>query len=243
MKKGLFLLLTFVMFCLPTFSIAADYDQFRQDAVAAYGFYKKALSLTSKSDKQKKSIETVEKFLNSWTILADKYAQDAPAPFTHLTDYSKRMKKPLAIGKQALDELKSGEIASAHSTLEGVRYLLWNMRTVSGQVSLSDKVNDFHEVMEIVLDLMHKEESATNYRKVENRYGAWLEIKWEEHAMASTDVFSDERETFKQAMTAGHKAVSELRAGLAAGDTKAANAAGKKVKKAYKTIFFLNSTT
>lgn len=242
MIKGLLLLFIFAMFCLPTFSIAADYGQFRQDAAGAYGFYKKALSLTSKPDMQKKSIEIVGKFLESWTVVAGKYSQDAPTPFEKLPDYQNLIKKPLLIGQQALKELTEGDVKGAHGTLEGIRYLLWNMRVVSGQVSLSDKVNDFHEVMEIVLDKMHEDESTSNYRKVESRYGEWLEIKWEEHAMASADVFSGEREAFTLAMNGGRKAISELRIILAAGDVARAKAAGKGVKNAYKALFFLNST-
>ena len=73
MKTRILLLSTLLMLSLPTFSLATDYDKFQHDSVEAYGYYKKALSLTSKPDTQKKSIATMEKFMSSWEVLADKY--------------------------------------------------------------------------------------------------------------------------------------------------------------------------
>ena len=241
MKTGILLLTTLLTMSLPTTLLAADFSTFQHDSVEAYGYYKKALSLTSKPDTQKKSIATMEKFMSSWKVFAGKHKQNAPEPFTALPNYADLIDRPLTIGQQVLDELEDGQIKTAHSTLEEIRYLLWKMRTDAGIVSLSDKVNDFHEVMEIVLDKMHEEQSAENFRSVGKRYGAWMEIKWEEQA--SMDVFAAERDTFEQGMQSGRHAITELRSQLSKGDIKAAKAAGKKVKKAYKAIFFLDSTS
>ena len=241
MKTRMLLISTLLMLCLPTFSLATDYAKFQHDSVEAYGYYKKALALTSKPDKQKKSIATMEKFMNSWEVLADKYKSKPPEPFSTLNNFSELIEKPLAIGQQALYELKDGQIKVAHSTLEEIRYLLWKMRTDAGLVTLSDKVNDFHEVMEIVLDKMHEDVSAENFSKIGERYGAWMEIKWEEQA--GMDVFTAERDTFKKAMINGRNAIAELRSQLTAGNIEAANAAGIRVKKAYKAVFFLDSTS
>lgn len=241
MNNSLIVLLGIMFFCLPASSMASDYLQFQKDSVAAYGFYKKSLSLTSKEGTQKKSIATVEKFIKNWKIVVSKYTQDIPQPFVNLPDYEELIKRPVSTGQQALKELRTGDISKAHSTLENVRYLLWKMRTDAGLATLSDKVNDFHEVMEIVLNMMHNEESASNYRNVGKRYGAWMEIKWEEQANAN--VFETDRSAFENALKDGRKAVIELLTKLENGDIKAANEAGGKVKKAYKSIFFLDSTT
>ena len=241
MKRGILLLSALLILSLPTISLASDYAKFQYDSVAAYGFYKKALALTSKPDTQKKSIATMEKFMRSWNGLASKYKHDAPEPFSALNNYTELIMQPLTIGQQVLKELNAGQIEAAHSTLEEIRYLLWKMRTDVGLVTLSDKVNDFHEVMEIVLDKMHEDENAGNFRKVGKRYGAWMEIKWEEQSRM--DVFPTDRDTFNKALIDGRNAISELRSQLAEGNIKAAKAAGKKVKKAYKAVFFLDSTS
>lgn len=241
MKTGIVILTTLLTMSLPTTLLAADYSTFQHDSIEAYGYYKKALSLTSKPDTQKKSITTVEKFMHSWEAFAGKHRNNAPEPFAALPNYTKLVDRPLTIGQQALDELKKGQIKTAHSTLEEIRYLLWKMRTDAGVVTLSDKVNDFHEVMEVVLDKMHEDENTDNFRTVGKRYGAWMEIKWEEQA--GMDVFPAERDTFEKAMQNGRHAISELRSQLTKGDIKAAKSAGKKVKKAYKSIFFLDSTS
>jgi hypothetical protein len=241
MKKATLLLIGLIMLSIPSSLLAADYTKFQHDLVEAYSYYKKALSLTSKSDTQKKSIATMEKFIVSWENLTAKYKDDAPEPFAKLPNYSNLIVRPVTIGQQALKELRENNIKVAHNTLEEIRYLLWKMRTDAGLVTLSDKVNDFHEVMEIVLDKMAESKSVENFKKVGQRYGAWMEIKWEEQAGMS--VFTADRDTFNKAIIAGRNAIGELRGKLAKGDIKAATAASKKVKKAYKTIFFLDSTS
>ena len=241
MNKGLLLLVGLLVLSLPTVSLGADYARFQQDSVEAYGFYKKALSLTSKPDTQDKSIATMERFQASWKVLADKYKQDVPEPFAALPNYAELIERPLAIGQQVLAELKEGKIKVAHATLEEIRYLLWNMRTQAGLVTLNDKINDFHEVMEIVLDKMHADKGAENVRKVAKRYGPWMEIKWEELAVA--EVFSADRAVFETALKDGRSAISSLRNLMLNGDVKAAQGAGKKVKKAYKAVFFLDSVS
>lgn len=241
MKIRILLLTTLLTLSLPTILLATDYSTFQHDSVEAYRFYKKALSLTSKSNTQKESIATMEKFMSRWKLFADKHKDKSPEQLATLPNYSELLVKPLTIGQQALNELKNGQIKTAHSTLEEIRYLLWKMRTDAGIATLSDKVNDFHEVMEIVLDKMHENENAENFRKVGKRYGAWMEIKWEEQAAMT--VFAVERDTFIKAIKDGRHAINELRNQLAQGDIKAAKSASKRVKKFYKAIFFLDSTS
>ena len=241
MKTRILLLTTLLTLSLPALLLAAEYSTFQHDSVEAYGYYKKALSLTSKPNTQKESIATMEKFMSSWKVFTDKHKETAPEPFAALPNYTELVVQPLSIGQQVLIELKEGQIKTAHTTLEDIRYLLWKMRTDARLATLSDKVNDFHEVMEVVLDKMHENESPESFRKVGSRYGAWMEIKWEEQA--GMDVFAAERDTFNKVLQNGRNAITELRSQLASGDIKAAKAASKKVKKSYKAIFFLDSTS
>lgn len=84
-------------------------------------------------------------------LFAAKYANDVPKPFAGIRDFSTRIKRPVAVGKQATEYLAAGNVGHAHTVLEEVSYLMWEMRVNSAVVSLSDEANDFHEAMEIVL--------------------------------------------------------------------------------------------
>jgi len=241
MKRGTLLFFGLLLLSLPAVSSAAEYTAFQQDSVEAYRYYKQVLSLTSKPDTQEKSIATVEKFLSSWKVLADKYKQDVPVPFVALPNYVALLEQPLLIGQRALVELKEGDIKAAHATLEDIRYLLWKMRTEAGLVTLSDKINDFHEVMEIVLDKLHEAKSAETMQSLAKRYGPWMEIKWEE--LAGVEVFSADRDTFDNSFNDGRAAIGHLLKLMAGGDVNAGKEAGKKVKKAYKSVFSLDSAS
>jgi len=226
----LFLLVT------PCLAMASDYKTFQNDIMEPYGFYKKALSLTSKKKNKEKAIGVVENFIASWNTLAQKYANDVPDRLSQVNDFNKKISRPGTVGKEALEMLKAGEVKMAHHQLEEVRYSLWQMRVDAGITSLNDKINDFHEAMEIVLDGI-PESSSDSLQHLEKRYGAWLAIKWSE--IKGADYSGADKDAFALAIANGHDAIAELRKSLENGDGAGASKAGGKVKKSYKGIFFL----
>lgn len=227
----IFLLIT------PCLAISSDYSVFQKDIMEPYGFYKKSLSLTSKETNKDKAINMVEKFVGSWDALAQKYADDVPDQLNRIDDFSKKITRPVTVGKEALEILRAGKVKMAHKQLEEVRYLLWKMRVDAGIVSLNDKINDFHEAMEVVLDGITKSDSPDSLQHLGKRYGDWLAIKWAE--IKRTDYSGADKDGFALVLTNGHDAVSELRESLKKGDGIEAKKAGGKIKKSYKGIFFL----
>ena len=179
----------------------------------------------------------MEKFIVSWGGLAEKYATDVPDRLQRTADFDEKIRRPVAVGKLALESLRAGEVKKAHHQLEEVRYLLWRMRVDAGIVSLNDKINDFHEAMEVVLDHISEESSADTLRHLEKRYGAWMAIKWAE--ITPADYSGSDKEAFAMKVTNGHNAIAELRESLKKGAAAEAKKAGGKVKKSYKGIFFL----
>jgi hypothetical protein len=141
------------------------------------------------------------------------------------------------VGNEALEMIKAGEVKKAHKQLEEVRYSLWQMRVDAGIVSLNDKINDFHEAMEVVLDGITDSASSDSLRHLGQRYGAWLAIKWTE--VGNAHYSGADKETFSRLIEDGHNAIDKLRKTLTNGDSANAKAAGKKVKNSYKSIFFL----
>lgn len=218
-------------------ALASDYQTFAEEMMTPYGFYKKSLALTSKQENRDKAIAEVEKLIQSWKPFAERYADDAPDRLTTIADFGDRIRRPLAVAKEALNTLKAGEVWQAHMQLEEIRYTLWQMRTEAGIVTLNDKINDFHEAMEIVLDGIEEAETAEQLQHVGSRYGAWLRIKWLEVARMA-DTASDQI-AFNAAVQQGEDAIAELLPLLRRGEKEAAKKVGGKIKKAYKVIFFL----
>ncbi len=221
----------------PGLLMASQYDAFTKDIMQPYGLYKKSLALTSKTENKEKAIVVVEKFIGAWGELADKYANDVPDRLSSIQDFSGKINRPTAVGEEALAMLKAGQVKKAHSHLEEVRYGLWRMRTDAGVVSLNDKVNDFHEAMEIMMGGIKADNSAEHLQHLGERYGQWLAIKWAEIAHTGDSVV--DKAAFAEVIQNGDSAIVMLSAVLKEGDASAAKKAIGKVKKAYISLFFL----
>jgi hypothetical protein len=228
---GMFLL------SIPGLVMASEYAVFTKDIVEPYGLYKKSLALTSKKKNQEKAIVVVQKFINSWGMLANKYANDVPDQLNQTVDFSGKIKRPVTVGEEALAMLKAGKVRKAHSHLEEIRYSLWRMRVDAGIVSLNDKINDFHEAMEIVLDGIIEDSSPEQLQHLENRYGDWLAIKWADVGTATYSVA--DKDAFVLVIKDGQNAIAKLVEILKKGNAAEAKNAGGKVKKSYKAVFFL----
>jgi len=218
---------------------ASEYAAFTSDLVTPYDFYKKSLALTTKKEDAEKAKSAINSFVEAWSPFAAKYSADRPKPFIRITDFSARIKRPTEIGKQAAEQLKAGNIAQAHAALEEVRYLLWEMRIKSGIVSLSDKANDFHEAMELVLDHAGEAKSADDAKKIFSRYGAWFLIKWDD--MANADDIASVRKSFEPAFTEGRKTVVSYLDTLQQGDLTQVKKLSGSVKGAYKRVWMLDN--
>ncbi|MEN8142199.1 MAG: hypothetical protein ABFQ82_01215 [Thermodesulfobacteriota bacterium] len=232
-----FIVVCMFLLSFPSLVMASEYDAFTKDIMEPYGLYKKSLALTSKKKNQEKAIGVVRKFISSWEVFANKYADDAPDQLKQTVDFSRKIKRPVTVGEEALAMLKAGKVKTAHTHLEEIRYSLWRMRADANIVSLNDKVNDFHEAMEIVLDGITEDSSSEQLQYLATRYGEWLAIKWVEVGKANYSIA--DKDAFALVIRDGQTAIVELLELLKNGDIAKAKKAAGKVKKSYKTIFFL----
>ncbi len=222
---------------IPSLVLASEYAVFTKDIVEPYGLYKKSLALTSKKKNKEKAIVVVQKFIKSWAVLANKYANDVPDLLNQTVAFSSKINRPVTVGEEALAMLKAGKVKKAHAHMEEIRYSLWRMRVDADIVSLNDKINDFHEAMEIILNGITEDSSAEQLQHLGNRYGDWLAIKWAEVGAASYSVA--DKDAFLLVIKEGHKAIVKLLEILKMGNAAEAKKAGRKVKTSYKAIFFL----
>jgi hypothetical protein len=237
MKNLRKILLIMIGLAVPNFAGAADYTTYQKDVMEPYGFYKKGIALTSKKKNLEKAIPVVQKFIDGWSGIVEKYQGNPPQEFQQIALFQEKLSRPVAVGQEALELLQDGKVAEAHLALEEVRYLLWAMRVDAGIVSLNDKINDFHEAMEVILDKAAENKDAAHLQHVGERYGAWVALKWE--AVAGVDYTAEDRAVFEKAVVAGRNAFAGLRDALKKGDSELAKKNGGMVKKSYKTIFFL----
>jgi hypothetical protein len=217
---------------------ASEYADFLRDMASPYGHYRQSLVLTSSKDNADKAQQAIAQFTQGWEAVAAKYATDAPRPLAGITDFSTKIQRPVAVGKEATALMKEGKVARAHAVLEEVRYLLWDMRVRSGINSIADKSNDFHEAMEVVLDHAADARTPDELKAVGERYAAWLSIKWEDHALAGDLVAI--RKEFDPAFTDGRKAVADYLNALHNGDMDAARKLSGGLKNAYKKLWALD---
>ena len=234
--------ITFVAVCIfllniPSLVMASEYAVFTKDIVEPYGLYKKSLALTSKKKNQEKAIVVVQQFIESWSVFAKKYVTDVPEQLNQTVDFSSKINRPTIVGEESLAMLKAGKVKKAHAHMEEIRYSLWRMRVDAGIVSLNDKINDFHEAMEIVLYGITEDSSSEQLQHLGSRYGDWLAIKWAEVGTVNYSVA--DKEAFAILIKDGKNAIIKLVEILEKGSAAEAKNAGGKVKKSYKAVFFL----
>lgn len=235
--RMIFVTVCMFLLSIPGSVMASEYAVFTKDIVEPYSLYKRSLALTSKKKNQEKAIVVVQEFINSWGMLANKYANDVPDQLNQTVDFSGKINRPVTVGEEALEMLKAGKVKKAHLHMEEIRYSLWRMRVDAGIVSLNDKINDFHEAMEIVLDGITEDSSPEQLQHLGNRYGDWLAIKW---ADVGTENYSvEDKDSFVLVINDGQNAIANLVEILKKGNSTEAKNAGGKVKKSYKAVFFL----
>lgn len=218
---------------------ASEYKAFTRDLVQPYNYFKQSLMLTSKKDDADKAKAALASFADSWEKFATVYANDPPVQLSTISDFSTRIKRPVAVARLASDYLKAGNIGRAHTVLEEVRYLMWDMRVRAGIVSLSDKANDFHEAMEVIFDHADSAKEPEDVQRVYERYAPWFLIKWDEMALAS-DLAAVNKE-FDSAFKEGRSVIISYLDALKRGDSAEAKKISGGVKGAYKKIWMLNN--
>ena len=238
MVRVLCLATMFMLLAAPVGVMASDYAAFTKDLAAPYSEYKKSLSLTSKKEDAEKAQLAIAAFVSGWEKLAAKYGKDVPTVFAATKDFPAVIARPVAVGKEAQALVKNGDVKAAHAVLEEVRYLMWNLRATNRIVALADKANNFHEALESVLDRSEHAKESAGLLAVEERFGPWLAVSWEEIALAPASETS--APGFPVLLQDGRASIAALRAALRSGDRAAVKQQANAVKNAYKKVFFMD---
>lgn len=202
---------------------------------AAYAPYRQALFRTNGRDAAAAQA-ALDDAQRRWQALAEKYAAGAPAPYAADAQWAATLREVSAVYARADAQVKGGQLAQAHETLEQVRDLLAALRQRNQVAVYSDAMNAYHEVMEQVV----------------GGSGLWLEQPdgwWVLMAeVGKLEYVADRLETQAPAelkgdtdFAAARKAVAEsvaaLRAAVRAQDKAAARDAIGKLKPPYSRLF------
>ena len=152
MKKSL-LLVTYLVVAVSSMSFAAEnvFLQFNSDVEKAYAAYRQALFQTNKKDAEK-SGKANGKFIQQWQQIVQSYAANPPEVFSSDTKWESTLAAIEEIALESASQIRQGQLAEAHETLEAIRDELTDLRKRNSVIVFSDHINNYHEVMEGVLE-------------------------------------------------------------------------------------------
>lgn len=126
------------------------FQQFNNDVDQAYAFYRQALFQTNKKDAGK-STKANDKFLTQWQTLIAQYNSQPPEVFGSDSEWQSTLSNIEKIAVESAAQIKEGQLAEAHETLEAIRDELTELRKRNSVIVFSDHINNYHEVMEGLL--------------------------------------------------------------------------------------------
>jgi hypothetical protein len=118
---------------------------------AAYVPYRTALFKTN-AKAQADSEQAVADARAQFRALGARFAEKPPAPYDRDAEFAATLNRVDQVLAKADTEIKAGNLAKGHETLEEVRDLLGELRRRNGVVVFSDHMNAYHEEMEHVFD-------------------------------------------------------------------------------------------
>jgi len=232
MKKILLVLFT-VVFASSVYG--AEYKDFAKDLQPAYKEWKKSLGVTS-ANKKEESIKVGKAFLTKWKEFKAKYYKNVPVEFKGIESYQSDLNRIEEVAGKAVAEMERGQVIHSHETLEEVRYILWNLRARAGIETLNDKLNDYHEIMEIVLESTELVDNEKQLQMLAAKQGVWMKIKWNEIiSFIKKNGYGSE---ILKAAENEKKAVEEYLKYARAGNIDKADMTSKPIKINFKKVFF-----
>jgi hypothetical protein len=132
------------------FAAENSFLQFNADVDKAYAAYRKALFQTNKKDLEK-SGKANENFIRQWQQIKQNYASKPPEVFSSDPKWESTLASIEEIAQRSASEIKEGQLAEAHETLEAIRDELSDLRKRNSIIVFSDHINNYHEAMEGLL--------------------------------------------------------------------------------------------
>lgn len=146
------LLALYLMLVTSSMACAVEnpFIQFNSDVEKAYAAYRQALFQTNRNNAEK-SDKANEIFIQQWQQIKQTYSNKAPEVFTSDLKWESTLASIEDIALKSAGQIKEGNLAEAHETLEAIRDELTDLRKRNSVIVFSDHINNYHEVMEGLL--------------------------------------------------------------------------------------------
>lgn len=152
MKKSLVLAVCLLLgFAVWSGAAENQYQQFNSDVDQAYAAYRKALFQTNKKDAEK-SLKGNQMFIKEWMSIRETYGKQPPEVFSSDPEWAETLSSIEEIAVKSAGQIKDGQLAEAHETLEAIRDELSDLRKRNSVIAFSDHINNYHQVMEGLLE-------------------------------------------------------------------------------------------
>jgi soluble cytochrome b562 len=136
-----------------------DNTSFLDDFNSVNDPYKKTLFSTGQGQRNE-SINNYENMTGALTAFQEKYEDYRPSEIEADKQFSSDMTNASAIISGVKDDVRTGNLTKAHTSLEGVRPIFQKILTRNNLLPLSVALVDFHDVMENVLDAANDKDAA-----------------------------------------------------------------------------------
>lgn len=211
---------------------AGPFADFERALVAAYAPYRAALFQSNQKDKSGTEA-SLTAFEASWHRLMATYRSTPPPQYADDPDWPATVAGIESIIAAAKAEVAMGDLAKAHDVLEAVRERLGELRARNGVITLSDRLDAYHEKMEQVLTAKPVAGDRTGMLREDAAVLLHLAELVDRHAPAT--VKADP--AFKGGHAALIASIKALQEAARANDAAAIGTALKGLKPAYARLF------
>jgi hypothetical protein len=215
-----------------TGALAGPIADFNADLASAYAKYRTVLFKTNQGDSDA-STKAIADFASAWQGLADHWRSAPPPQFSEDGEWGGTLDSVAALAAKAGEEIAAGKLPEAHETLEAVRDEVARLNARNGIITFSDRMNDYHAVMEHVLKVDYSGPGGSQRAIADAGVLAYLAGQLGERAPPA---FAADPE-FIAAIAAMKQSVGVFAAAAARGDAAAIKAAQPALKKTYAMAF------
>ncbi|HIH92646.1 TPA: hypothetical protein HA338_00905 [Methanosarcina acetivorans] len=206
--------------------MTAEFDALMQKANSNYV---KALVSTSKKDYSASS-EALSGLVEDLTAVSEGYTEKPPAIYASDEQWPETIDKALAIAVDSQEKLLENDIDAAHTALEPVRDLFFELHARNGIDLMGDRMTEFHTTMEIAI-----EDANENNTTAVAAHIPELEEEWESVSNAEPPASADEN--YEASLHAVELKITELESASNLNDTEETIKVAEELRQAFAQVF------
>lgn len=217
---------------LPMGVVAGPMQDFERQLNAAYAHYRAALLQTNLKNKDATQA-AIAAFEKGWSEIAGRKSSPPPqyAEDAKWGDTLEQVTKVLAAAKA---EAAQGDLTKSHNTLEAIRDLIGDLRQRNGVTSFSDRINTYHEHMEVVVEGKYASDPE-GMAKLREDVAVLIFLAKEVEKFKPATFGGDD--VFKQVLSGMLASVTALQAAVRSGESARIEELRKALKPAYSKLF------